>query len=331
MLPTGVSVVIPVYNSEDTLKPLIDRIETVLGSTGEPFEIVMVNDGSTDAGWEVITEIVNSHRTVRALNLLRNYGQHNALLAGIRAVRFDKIVTLDDDLQNPPEEIPKVLEKLDADHDVVYGSPDAERHGILRDLASQVTKLAFRSAMNVRTARHISAFRAFRTHLREAFRNYHGPFPSIDVLLTWATKRFTAVTVTHEPRGSGTSHYTFRRLVAHALNMATGFSAIPLRVANILGFAFTLFGVFILLYVVGRYLLFGTPVQGFTFLASIITIFSGVQLFTLGIFGEYLARMHFRLMERPVYAIAEMIENAEKDGPRSPEPHRSRPDDEGGA
>lgn len=323
MLPRGISIVIPVYNSQDTLGPLVERIEMVLDPRDDPFEIIMVNDGSTDRSWPTIKKIVTNHKNVYALNLMRNYGQHNALLAGIREARFDRIVTLDDDLQNPPEEIPRLLETLGHEHDVVYGSPKAEQHGLLRDLTSQVTKLAFRSVMNVKTARHISAFRAFRTHLREAFRDYHGCFPSIDVLLTWATKRFTAVTVEHQPRDSGTSNYTFRKLVGHALNMATGFSAIPLRVANIIGFTFTIFGFFILLYVVGRYLLFGTPVQGFTFLASIITIFSGVQLFALGIFGEYLARMHFRLMERPVYAIEERIDHANPGERSPPAPHRT--------
>ena len=186
---------------------------------------------------------------------------------------------------------------------MVYGSPAHEQHGLWRNLASQITKIALQSSMGVDIARKVSALRAFRTELRDAFASYHSPYVSIDVLLTWATTRFTAVTVPHAERKYGTSNYTFRKLVTHAINMITGFSILPLQLASLTGFLFTLFGIFILVYVVGRYVLEGTPVEGFPFLASIIAIFSGAQLFAIGIIGEYLARIHFRTMDRPVYTI----------------------------
>ena len=196
-----------------------------------------------------------------------------------------------------------LLAKLREGFDVVYGDPQQEQHGLWRDLASQITKLALRSAMGVETARKVSAFRAFRTELRQAFSRYRSPFVSIDVLLTWASSRFTAVPVRHDPRRVGDSNYTFRKLVVHALNMMTGFSVRPLQLASLVGFGFTLLGLVILTYVVGRYLIQGTGVPGFSFLASVIVIFSGAQLFALGIIGEYLARMHFRTMERPTYTV----------------------------
>ena len=123
------------------------------------------------------------------------------------------------------------------------------------------------------------------------------------MLLTWGATRFAANATRHDPRRIGTSHYTFRRLVTHALNMMTGFSTLPLQFASLVGFAFTLFGIGILGYVVGKYLIQGTSVPGFPFLASLIAIFSGAQLFALGIIGEYLARMHFRMMQRPAYRV----------------------------
>src|SRR5581483_1552183 len=171
------------------------------------------------------------------------------------------------------------------------------------DLASRLTKLALQDAMGIETARHVSAFRAFRTSVRDAFAGYRGPSVSIDVLLTWGTTRFAALPVRHEPRSRGVSQYTLRKLVTHAINMTTGFSAWPLQLASIVGFACTLFGIGVLCYVVGRYLVQGGVVPGFAFLASALAIFSGAQLFALGIIGEYLARMHFRMMERPTYAI----------------------------
>jgi len=267
------------------------------------YELILVNDGSRDESWRVIVELAAVDPHLCGIDLMRNYGQHNALLAGIRIARYDAIITLDDDLQNPPEEIPKLLEKLAEGYDVIYGTPEKERHGIWRDMASQVTKLALKGVMGAETARHVSAFRVFRTQVRDAFINYQAPFVSIDVLLTWGTTRFAAVPVRHDPRQVATSNYTFRKLVVHALNMTTGFSTWPLQLASMMGFGFTLFGGGVLVYVLGRYFIEGGSVPGFPFLASIFAIFSGAQLFALGIIGEYLARMHFRMMERPTYTV----------------------------
>ena len=159
---------------------------------------------------------------VRGIRMSRNYGQHNALLCGIRAARYPIIVTLDDDLQNPPEEIHKLIAALDEGADVVYGTPENEQHGFLRDQSSRITKLALQGAMGAETARHVSAFRAFRTRLRDAFATYRGPYVSIDVLLTWGTTKFSHIPVRHEPRAMGASNYTVRKLVTHAFNMMTG-------------------------------------------------------------------------------------------------------------
>lgn len=307
VLPAGVSVVIPVYNSEQTLAELAKRLSQVLPACAERYELILVNDGSRDGSWDVIAEIAPRHPWIRGINLMRNYGQHNALLCGVLAARFDTTVTMDDDLQHPPEEIPKLLKKLAEGYDVVYGKPMTEQHGLFRDLASVITKLALQSAMGAANARNVSAFRAFSTQTRAGFEGYRGPYVAMDVLLTWATTRFAAIPVRHEPRKAGRSNYTFRQLVRHALNMMTGFSTVPLRLGSLLGFAFTLFGVAVLVYVVGRYLIQGSSVSGFPFIASIIAIFSGVQLFALGMIGEYLARMHFRLMDRPAYTVRQVV------------------------
>ncbi|MDH4203068.1 MAG: glycosyltransferase family 2 protein [Phycisphaerae bacterium] len=302
----SISVIVPVYNSQDSLEALSSRLCGVLEDYSDHYEIVFVNDGSRDASWEVICRLVDSNDKVRGINLMRNYGQHNALLAGIRIAQHGLIVTIDDDLQHPPEEIPKLLEKIDEGYDVVYGAPEEEAHEFSRNIASQITKLAFQSIMKVKVARKISAFRVFRTPLRNAFENFNAPHPSIDVLLSWATPRFSYVNVKHNERQAGTSNYNFGKLFRHAMNMMTGFSTMPLRMASVLGFIFTLFGIGVFLYVFIRYLTQGTPVQGFPFLASVISIFSGVQLFVLGVFGEYLARMYSRVMDRPAYVIDEI-------------------------
>jgi undecaprenyl-phosphate 4-deoxy-4-formamido-L-arabinose transferase len=235
--------------------------------------------------------------------MLRNYGQHNALLCGIRNAKFDVMVTIDDDLQNPPEEVPRLLAKLDEGYDVVYGTPKKQEHGLLRDLASTLTKVTLQGVMGADTARNVSAFRALRGSLRPAFADYRSPLVSIDVLLTWGTRRFAAIPARSDPRTIGQSNYTLGKLFAHAMNMMTGFSTLPLQFASFIGFALALFGVGVLAWVLGRYFLHGSSVQGFPFLASVIAIFGGAQLCALGIIGEYLARIHLRTMDRPCYTV----------------------------
>lgn len=301
----SLSVIIPVYNSEPILATLVQRLADTLPRLAAQFEVILVNDGSRDGSWREISRLCPDYPWLRGIALSRNYGQHNALLCGLRAARYEIAVTMDDDLQHPPEKIAALLDKLSQGYDVVYGVPRREQHGLWRDLASQVTKLALQSAMGAETARQVSAFRAFYTRLRDSFAAYQNSFVSIDVLLTWGSTSFAAVPVDHQPRLTGASNYTFRKLARHAMNMVTGFSVLPLQIASLMGFLFAFFGALVLVYVVGRYLIQGGSVPGFPFLASTIAIFSGVQLFALGIIGEYLARMHFRLMDRPPYVVRE--------------------------
>jgi undecaprenyl-phosphate 4-deoxy-4-formamido-L-arabinose transferase len=271
------------------------------------YEIIFVEDGGGDGSWEIVANLARAHHRVRGIRMSRNYGQHSALLCGIRAARYDVILTMDDDLQHPVSEIAPMLAALKPEYDVVYGTPKTEQHGLLRDVASHLTKIALTSAMGAETARNVSAFRVFRTRLREGFRDYRSPYVSIDVLLTWTTSRFTAIKVQHAPRAAGVSGYTVGKLIRHAFNLMTGFSTLPLQIASIAGFGCVLFGVLILAYVLLHYLTYGSSVPGFVFLASMIAIFSGAQLFALGIFGEYLARMHFRSMDRPTYVVGEIV------------------------
>jgi len=304
----SLSIVIAVYNGALSLRELTAELSAVLSALADEYEIIFVEDDGKDNSWDVLGELVQEFPSVKAYKHMRNYGQHNALLYGIRQARYEIIVTMDDDLQHPPSELPKLLSKLQEGYDVVYGTPQHERHGLLRDMASQVTKLALQSAMGVDVARSVSAFRIFRAKLREAFAGYESPVVNIDVLLTWGTTRFAAITVPHAPRQYGASNYTLRKLIIHALNMMTGFSTLPLQLASLVGFALTLFGLVVLIYVLGR-LLFEASVPGFPFLASIVAIFSGAQLFALGIIGEYLARMHVRIMGRPSSVVREKLES----------------------
>jgi glycosyltransferase involved in cell wall biosynthesis len=299
----NISVVVPVFNGESSLRELVSRLERVLRALYENYEVIFVNDGSEDRSWETITRLTAEYGWVHGIDLMRNYGQHNALLCGIRAAKYEIVVTLDDDLQHPPEEIPKLVHKLAEGYDVVYGTPEKKQHGLWRNLASLVTRWTLRSTLGSKVPHDFSAFRAFRTQTRDAFEQYNSPFVSIDVLLTWASTHFVSIRVRHDSRPLGASTYTFRKLVSYVPLMMTGFSTLPLRFASLAGFGFTIFGFFVLVYVLGRYFILGGSLPGFPFLASIISIFSGVQLFALGVIGEYLAQMHFRTMDRPIYTI----------------------------
>ena len=269
----SISVIVPVYNSAKILSKLHDRLMNVLKEITDEYEVIFINDGSEDESFDVIKQLSDKNPLCRNISLMKNYGQHNALLCGIRNANYDVIITIDDDLQNPPEEIPKILGKLNQGYDVVYGTPTNEQHGLFRNLASVLTKVALQTVMGVEKARRVSAFRAFRSTIRDSFQEYRGSLVSIDVLLSWGTNNFTSVEVEHHGRELGESNYTFRKLIIHALNLITGFSVLPLQIASLLGFIFAAFGFMVFIYVVGIFMFFGAPVQGFPFLASIICIF----------------------------------------------------------
>ncbi len=299
----GISAVVPVYQSESSLEELCGELAGTLSGIGMPYEIVLVEDGGKDGAWDVIRRLAASDPKVRGIRLSRNYGQHNALLCGIREARHEIILTLDDDLQHPPSEIPKLLAKLQEGYDVVYGTPSERVHGRGRLFATKAAKWALKNLLRVGSADYAGAFRLFRASLREGFAECRGSYVSVDVLLGWCTDSFASVPVHLRERKFGRSHYGLGKLVAHTFNMVTGYSAFPLQIASWIGFFFTLFGIGVLTFVLARYLWSGRSVPGFAFLASIIAIFSGAQLFTLGIFGEYLARMYYRMLGRPTYVV----------------------------
>ena len=303
VLPDGLSIVVPVFRSEKTLNELVNRITNSISD--KPVEIILVDDASGDGTWITICSIARQNSMVTGIRLGRNSGQHGALLAGVRAAKFQTVVTLDDDLQNPPEEINKLIDALVPGVDVVYGVSTEVKQNFYRRAGSKLVRKFFASTLGFNSAVSMSSFRTFRTALREGFNTALGPNVSLDALLTWSTTRFTVVEVKHDERKVGDSHYTFRKLVRFMIDMATGYSALPLRLASALGFLTISFGAVLLVYVIGRPIITGERVQGFPMLASTIIIFSGVQIFLLGILGEYIGRMHFRVMNKPTYMVAE--------------------------
>lgn len=306
------SVVIPVYNGEGTVPQLTERLLKVLPELFEKYEILLVDDCSPDGSWQVLKELQKKDpETVRAIHLSRNFGQHNATLCGIRAARYEICITMDDDLQHPPEQLPLLVSEYEKGYDVVYAVPKKMPHSWWRNLGSKMTKIILGKIMGI-PIREIGAWRVFRTDLRKSFANYRSPEVYIDPLLSWGTKNFSHVYVEEDKREIGTSNYSFAKLVKASLLILTGYSTAPLRFASMLGFIFMLFGFAVLIYVLVVFFALGST-PGFPFIASIISIFAGVQLFTLGIIGEYLARVYDRSLDRPPYVIRETADDVEKE------------------
>ena len=313
-----VSIVIPCYRSRAVLPELLERLHKVLepGADGlvEDYEVILVVDGSPDDTYAVARELELASSKVRALLLRRNYGQHNALLAGIARAHHEVVVTMDDDLQHRPEELPRLLEPLtDPLVDLVYGVAIKEEHGVMRSFASRAVKSALAWA-GVDNARDVSALRAFRADLREGFSHVADAFASVDVVLSWTTTGVRRVHVAMDERPVGRSAYSLPRLFRHAITMVTGYSTVPLRFVTWLGIACGLVGIGLLIYVLYGFFTGSTTVAGFTTLASMVALFSGAQMISIGILGEYIGRMHFRGMQRPTYLVR--VDGGD-DGPRA--------------
>lgn len=298
-----VTVVVPVFGDGRALPTLVERVFQSLGD--ELYELLLVDDGNPASTWAAIGDLASEHERVRGIRLGKNVGQHAAVLAGVMAVSSPIIVTMDDDLQHPPEDIPILLAHLDDSYDVVYGVPERVKRSMFRRFASRFARSTMAAALNAPSAENLTSFRAFRTELRNGFGGVHGRSVSIDALLAWSTDKFSVATVGHDERDFGRSTYGFRKLVRLAVDTATSYSTRPLRVAMYLGLVTVLVGMGLLANVLIQYLGGSEAPAGFRFLAASVVVFSGVQLLMLGVIGEYLGRMHYRVMGSPPYRIAE--------------------------
>ncbi len=302
-----VSVVIPCYRSAGSLPELIGRLTTVLDVATAEYEVLLVVDGSPDDTWAAASALAGKYNAVHAIQLARNYGQHPAIIAGVRAAVYDVVVTMDDDLQHPPEEIPKLLAALTDDVDLVYGVPVREEHGAMRSFASRLVKSGMSGPLGVQNARMMTAFRAFRTFVRDSFERVYGPHVSVDVALSWATTRVAAVEVRMDRRTHGRSGYTLRALFRHAFNMILGYSTLPLRLVTYLGLAVGAIGLMLSIYVVIQYLTGTTTVAGFTTITATVALFAAAQMVAIGVLGEYIGRIHSGGMGRPTYVIRQRV------------------------
>lgn len=313
MSSVKISVVIPVYKSQNTLCILYNSLVNFFDRENLSFEIIFVEDNGGDDSWGVIQELSTLDGRVIGLQLSKNYGQHAAIAAGIQKSTGDYIVTMDDDLQHNVEEIKDLMSIAQEGYDVVYGYPKQLKHSIFRNFMSEAIKKILYMVMRNKNARYISAFRIFNGDLRMAFNDIHSPYINIDVMLSWVTNSFSVHYVENNYRKIGESGYRLSSLISHTLNMITGFTTLPLRIASVIGLCLSCFGVLSLIYVLVMYIINQGKVPGFTFLSSIIIIFSGAQLLALGIIGEYLGRCFQSLIGKPPYIIRRSTDNTTND------------------
>lgn len=306
------SVVIPVYNSEKTLDQLVDRLQNGIGKFLDEkfFELIFVNDGSSDSSWTVIKKIALKNHNIIGVNLTRNFGQHNALMSGFTQCQGKYIVTIDDDLQNPPEEISKLYDLIKIKHDVVYGSIKDKKHSRFRNLGSEFVQFIFRKTFDINV--RLTSFRILKKEIMDLILSYEKSFTFIDGVIAWYTKDIGSVPVQHLNRNEGKSGYSLKKLFVLALNMVTNFSIVPVQIVSIIGLSFAISSFSFGLFFIFKKIFFGIPVMGFASLIVMGTMFSGVQLISLGMLGEYIGRMHINISNRPQYAVREIVSHSLK-------------------
>lgn len=295
------SIVVPVYRSARTLAELLERIHASVATLVERYEVILIDDGSPDNSWEVLQGLGPLRlKNVVAIQLMRNFGQHNALMCGFKHARGDVVITMDDDLQNPPEEIPVLYRALiESDADLVYGRYVTKNHAKIRNLGSSMVNAFYKCVF--RTNVTVTSFRAMRQPLVQGILAYDLNYTFIDGLAAWNTTRITAVDVRHEPRREGRSGYTPWRLLLLALNLFTNFSIMPLQVVSATGFVAAACGLGTGLYYLLQYVRHSILVPGYASTIIVILVLGGMQLLALGMMGEYLGRLHLNVNRKPQY------------------------------
>jgi dolichol-phosphate mannosyltransferase/undecaprenyl-phosphate 4-deoxy-4-formamido-L-arabinose transferase len=303
------SVIVPVFNSEKSLDELCLRVKNVFeDNIREDYEIILVNDCSRDNSWEVMKKLHNANNKVKVINLARNAGQHAATLCGLNHFTGDFVILIDDDLQHPPEEIPKLVNHIVANDeiDVVIGSYIKKKHSFVRNIGSKamnyLSVLIFKSENKVR----FTSFRIIRAYIAREITEIHINKPGISVLLRMTTSKISSVLVEHKERKVGKSGYSFYMLVKHFCFNVINNSTLPLKFISAIGVFFSLLSLLFSAYLVYRHFVHGSSVKGWTSLMVMITFFSGLILITLGIIGEYLLRILIETRKFPNYTEREM-------------------------
>lgn len=306
---SSLSILIPVYNSEDTIGSLVDTVIATLKPHFKSLEIILVNDGSVDNSHSCALQAVKRYPgIVKYIRLARNFGEHNAVMCGLNYITKDYVAIIDDDFQNPPSEIIRLVDKLREGYDVVYSYYSEKRHSWFRNIGSQFNDWVATKVLKKPKGLYLSSFKALRAVLVRRIIQSRGPYPYIDGSILRSTTKIGRLECKHSERRAGRSNYTVSKLLHLWLNMFTGFSIIPLRIASYIGFFVSLSTIILVAFFIVSRLSGGVFIKqtipvGWASLIVSITFFAGIQLCVLGLIGEYLGRLYLTVSRLPQFVV----------------------------
>ena len=299
-----ISFVIPCYRSRDTITDVVSEIRQVMSLHNEDkYEVILINDCSPDDTYDVIKSMADEDNSITAIDMARNFGQHAALMAGMREASGDLIVCLDDDGQTPADEVYKLIDKLDEGYDVVYASYEHKMHSGFRNFGSRINSAMTEWLLGKPKDLYISSYFTARKFVVDEMVKYTNPYPYVIGLVLRTTKNITCVPVTHRDREAGVSGYTFSKLLSLWINGFTAFSVKPLRIATFMGLLCALLGFFYALYALINKICNPAAPMGWTSMVIILLILGGMILAVLGLIGEYIGRMYISMNNSPQYVI----------------------------
>jgi len=299
-----ISIIIPVYNSEDCLKELYNQIKE---SVDIHYEVILVNDQSNDNSWDVITALAKENKNVVGINLRKNAGQDNAIMAGLSKMSGHYAVIMDDDLQHSPSEIKRLYDKCREGYDVCYAKYDSKKQKIWKNLGSWLNGKIAECMLRKPIELYLSPFKIIKREIVENFRQYDGPYPYIDGLILSFTNHIAQIDTKHNERYSGQSNYSLMKSLRVWSNHMTGFSVVPLRVATFIGILSAIAGFILGVYYIFFFLTTENMVEGWTTIVVIILFLGGLMLLSLGLIGEYVGRSYLVLNHKPQFNIKEII------------------------
>ena len=301
------SVVVPVFNSEKSLAELFERLKKVFNTMNKTFEVIFVNDFSKDNSYEVLKNIYEKNQDVIVVDLMKNYGQQNALMCGFNYCNGKYIITIDDDLQNPPEEIPKLYQKVISGYDVVLGTYLLKHHKPYKNIGSYLIRKLNNKIFNTEKEIKFSGFRILKKSITDELKLIRTPFPYISGMILSITSSIANVEINHSPRKYGKSSYNFRKLLSLSFNLLINYSSIPLRFVGTVGLiaslaSFFLGGIYIL-----QKLLLGTAPTGWTTIVVLVSFYNSIILIIFFIIGEYISRILKELSNYRQFTIREIL------------------------
>jgi len=297
-----VSVVVPVYRGADSIGVLFTRLQKTFGASGESFEVLFVDDRGAANNWPEIESLTSQHPEARGIRLSRNFGQHAATLCGILRARGEWIVTIDEDLEQPPESIPAMLAKAREGYLVVYGVNEKRSHALWRNITSELGRTAFKFAIPSLN-RDYTSFRLIHHSVAKDLHRFQSPFTFIDGYISWITTNYATVIVPHHLGIHAGSSYNLRKLIAHMVNIFVTFSDLPLRIATWLGIGASVGGALWGMGILVSKLLGVVSLTGYASIMAAMTFLGGLQLLILGVFGEYIARINFKTASMPLFLV----------------------------